>query len=121
MYLICHSLHRIIVLLDILSTYSRTHHPDKSHSSCLEMCHCLVLSWDGQDLSAVEVKQEPLETLDGRWVLEWMGEISLAPHVVLSDLSPARDCNVCNGTLGLGHSYSASHKLTEYYKTSETK
>lgn len=109
----------IIVLLDIPSTYSRTRRPDKNHSSCLEMCHSLALSWDAQDLSAVEVKQEPLETLDGQWVLEWMGEISLAPRGASSHLSPAHDCNVYNGTLVLGHSCSASHKLTEYYKISK--
>jgi len=84
------------------------------------MYHSLVLSWDAQDLSAVEVKQEPLGTLDGQWVLEWTGEISLVPRGASLHLSPARDCNVYNGTLGLGHSCSASHKLTEYYKMSET-
>ena len=98
MYLICHSLNRIIVLLDILLTYSHTRRPDKSRNSCLEMFHSLALSWGVRDLSAVEGRQEALETPHGHWVLVWMGEISLAPRGVSSQLSPAHDCNVCNGT-----------------------
>ena len=122
MYLIYHSLHRIIVLLDIPLTYSRTRRPDKNRSSCLEMWHSLALSWDVQDLSAVEGRQEPLETRHGHWVLGWMGEILLAPqHGVLPQLSPAHDCNVYNGTLVQGHSCTASHKLAECYKMSKIK
>lgn len=118
-YLIYHSRHMIIVLPDIPSTYSRTRRPDKNHSSCLVMCHSLAFSWDVQDLSAVEVMQEPSETLQGHWVLEWMGEKWLAPRGASSHLSLARDCNVYSGTLVQGHSCSAFHKLTECYKTSE--
>ena len=102
-----------IVLLDILLTYSRTRRPDKNHSSCLEMWHSLAISWDVQDLSAVEVMQEPLETLHEQWVLEWGEAVILAPRGVSSHLSLAHGCNVYSGTLVLGHSCIASHKLTE--------
>lgn len=120
-YLICHSLHRIIVLLDILLTYSRTRHPDRNHNSCLEMRNSLALSLDVQDLSAVEGRQEPLGTLHGHWALEWMGEILQAPRGVSSQLSPAHDCNVYNGTLVQDHSCTASHKLTECFRMLEIK
>ena len=108
-YLIFHSQHKTTAPQAVQFSCSRTHLPNKSHSSCLVTQLPLVSSWDVPvPLAVVKVL---LVTQQGRWVLELRGEIWLAPHGVQC-LSPAHDYSVCSGTLGQGHSCNVFHKLT---------
>ena len=108
-YLIFHSQHKTTAPQAVQFSCSRTHLPNKSHSSCLVTQLPLVSSWDVPvPLAVVKVL---LVTQQGRWVLELRGEIWLAPHGVQC-LSPAHGYSVCSGTLGQGHSCNVFHKLT---------
>ena len=108
-YLIFHSQHKTTAPQAVQFSCSRTHLPNKSHSSCLVTQLPPVSSWDVPvPLAVVKVL---LVTQQGHWVLELRGEIWLAPHGVQC-LSPAHDYSVCSGTLGQGHSCNVFHKLT---------
>ena len=116
-YLIFHSQHKTTAPQAAQFSCSRTHLPNKSHSSCLVTQLPPVSSWDVPvPLAVVKVL---LVTQQGRWVLELRGEIWLAPHGVQC-LSPAHDYSVCSGTLGQGHSCNVFHKLTAKHNTLKT-